>query len=87
MMIQTDFKMDKWSNKKTFEVFFSSNFSHSKSSWGLKMIYCPNLSFRYPDMDIISFFSPKMTLNEKGLICRSRRKLQVSYKVYLHPSS
>jgi hypothetical protein len=36
---------------------FSSNFSHLKSSWGLKMIYCPDLNFRYPDLDIISFLA------------------------------
>jgi hypothetical protein len=55
-----------------------------------KKIYCPYLSFRYPDMDNISIVWAPRWLQMKKKIelqsCRSHRKLQDSYKVYLYSS-
>jgi hypothetical protein len=45
-----------------------------------KLIYCPDLSFRYPDLDNISIFWASRWLQMKKFepkSCRSRWKLQV----------
>jgi hypothetical protein len=58
---------------------------------GLKqLIYCPDLDTENWDLDNISFFEPQDDFKWKMLglqSCRSRRNLQVPYKVYLHRSS
>jgi hypothetical protein len=68
----------------------SSSSSHLKSSRGKESIYYSDLNFRYTDMGSISFFPASRWLKMKKIELQSyrpRRKLQFSYKIYLHLSS
>jgi hypothetical protein len=70
--------------------FVVQNFFISSHLVAQKMKYHSDLNFRYPDVGTISLFPASRWLQMEKFELqnyRSRRKVQFSYKLYIHPIS